>query len=54
MIQVAIGTISSCPKAEPDVAMDMASPRFCWNQRPTMAVESTGEAAASPSGMTMP
>ena len=54
MIQVAIGTMRSCPKAEPDVAIDMARPRFSWNPRPTMAVESTGEAAARPSGMTMP
>ena len=54
MIQVATGTISSCPKAEPDVATDMASPRLCVNQRPTIEVASTGDAAASPNDVSTP
>ncbi len=54
MIQVATGTIRSWPKAEPDVATDMASPRFCVNQRPTIEVASTGEAAASPNEVSTP
>jgi hypothetical protein len=54
MIQVAIGTIRSWPKAEPDVAIDMASPRRVVNQRPTIDVTNTGEAAASPSEVSTP